>query len=179
VTRTDTLHVVQYENIDENHSRENESTHDMIIHSSLDPPKVVVVVVVETARGVRWKCSSRDWNVGGMEAALNQTFSFVSSVLRGNWLYEHTTWTMGSFSNHLHCENFRNTSCVLGAGTSLVNVNTGVFSLQKMLSAVLLAVIHEFLSYSTHFRFLDSVLTVYLAYEPFTSNFCSQIYSIF
>ena len=55
------------------------------------------------------KCSSRDWNVGGIEAALNQFFSFVISVLRWNWLYEHTTWNMGSFSNHLHCEDLRNT----------------------------------------------------------------------
>jgi len=105
-----------------------------------------------------------------MEAALNQTFSFVISVLQRNWSYEYKTWNMGSFSNHLHCKKFMNTSCKLGVSTSLVIVNTGVFSLQKKLCVVLLAVIHEFLSCSAHFRFLDSVLTVYFLRVEITSQ---------
>jgi len=49
VTSAETLHVVQYEIIDEILSKENRSTRDLIIHCTLDPPRVVVV---ETARGL-------------------------------------------------------------------------------------------------------------------------------
>jgi len=38
VTSAETLHVVQYEIINENLYRENRSTRDLICHCSLDPP---------------------------------------------------------------------------------------------------------------------------------------------
>ena len=38
VTSAETLHVVQYESIDENRPRKIRSTRDMIVHGSLDPP---------------------------------------------------------------------------------------------------------------------------------------------